>query len=128
MEFDRDYEPDYEPLKALLLEMAQEHAVTTLLEMIVRQLARRPQVALARIWLLHEGDCPCPKKESVCDDNTKCVHLVASEGRSWADKDADWSRLNGNVSRFALGPARAWGTGLGGRTSDLRLTKSEFIR
>jgi len=103
MEFNSDYEPDYEPLKALLLEMAQEHAAATLLEMIVQQLARRPHVALARIWLLQEGDCPCPKKESVCDNNTKCLHLVASEGRSLTDKDADWSRLDGNFSRFALG-------------------------
>lgn len=103
MEFNSDYEPDYEPLKALLLEMAQEHAAARLLEMIVRQLARRPHVALARIWLLQEGDCPCPAKEPVCDDSAKCLHLVASEGRSLTDKDADWSRLDGNFSRFALG-------------------------
>ena len=103
MEFNRDYEPDYEPLKALLLEMAQEHAVATLLKMIVQQLAQRPHVALARIWLLQEGDCPCPAKEPVCDDNSRCLNLVASEGRSLTDRDADWSRLDGNFSRFALG-------------------------
>ncbi len=103
MESDRDYEPDYEPLKTLLLEMAQEHAVATLLDMIVRQLARRPRVALARIWLIQEGDCPCPKKEPVCDDNAKCLHLVASEGHSLTDKDANWSRLDGEFSRFPIG-------------------------
>jgi transcriptional regulator with GAF, ATPase, and Fis domain len=103
MEFDRDYEPDYAPLKTLLLEMAQEHAVAALLDMIVRQLARRPLAALARIWLIQEGDCPCPKKEPVCDDNTECLHLVASEGHSLADKDADWSRLDGEFSRFPIG-------------------------
>ena len=58
MNFDRDYEPEYDSLKTLLLEMSQEHAVAPLLGMIVRQLAHRPHVALARIWLIKEGDCP----------------------------------------------------------------------
>ncbi len=66
-------------------------------------IARRPHVALARIWLIQEGDCPCPFKESVCDDKAKCLHLVASEGRPSADKHADWSRLDGDFSRFPLG-------------------------
>jgi hypothetical protein len=55
MELSHDYEPDYEHLKTLLLEMAQEHNVATLLEKIVRQLASRPHVALARVWLIQEG-------------------------------------------------------------------------
>ncbi len=103
MEFDRDYEPDYEPLKTLLLEMAQEHTVSKLLEMIVRQLTRRPHVALARIWLIQEGGCPCPDKEPGCDDKATCLHLKASEGRPLADKHADWSRLDGDFSRFPMG-------------------------
>ena len=103
MEFDCDYEPDYEPLKTLLLEMAQEHTVSKLLEMIVRQLTRRPHVALARIWLVQEGGCPCPDKEPGCDDKATCLHLKASEGRPLADKHADWSRLDGDFSRFPMG-------------------------
>ena len=103
METDHAHELNYEAYKTLLLEMAQEHAAAALLEMIVRQLTRRPHVALARIWLIKEGDCPCPNKEPTCDDNAKCLHLVASRGRSLADRDADWSRLDGVFSRFALG-------------------------
>ena len=103
MAFSHDYEPDYEHLKTLLLEMAQEHNVATLLEKIVRQLASRPHVALARVWLIQEGDCPCAAKEPTCDDKQKCLHLVASQGRSLADNHADWSRLDGNFSRFAVG-------------------------
>ena len=103
MEFSHDYKPDYEHLKTLLLEMAQEHNVATLLEKIVRQLASRPHVALARVWLIQEGDCPCSAKEPTCDDKQKCLHLVASQGRSLADSHADWSRLDGNFSRFAVG-------------------------
>ena len=103
MEFDRDYEPDYDDLKTLLLEMAQEHAVAPLLDMIVRQLARRPHVALARIWLIQEGDCPCPVHEPTCDDNARCLHLKASQGKPLAEEQADWSRLDGDFSRFPLG-------------------------
>lgn len=103
MEFDPNYVPDYEILKTLLLEMAQEHAVEALLEMIVRQIARQPHIALARVWLLQTGGCPCPAKESVCDENAKCLHLAASRGRPVADKDADWSRLDGELSRIPVG-------------------------
>ena len=103
MEFDRDYEPEYDSLKTLLLEMAQEHAVEPLLGMIVRQLAHRPHVALARIWLIREGGCPCPARETACDDKAPCLHLMASQGRPLADEQADWSRLDGDFSRFPLG-------------------------
>ena len=103
MEFDRNYEPNYDSLKTLLLEMAQEHAVAPLLDMIVRQLARRPHVALARIWLIQDGDCPCPAHERYCDDNARCLHLKASQGKPLVDRQADWSRLDGEFSRFPLG-------------------------
>ncbi|WP_321415788.1 sigma 54-interacting transcriptional regulator [uncultured Desulfobacter sp.] len=98
-----DYAPEYESLKVLLLEMANEHAVASLLKLIVRQLAQRPHVALARIWLVREGGCPCPNKEQICDGNEKCLHLMASQGSSLVDRDADWSRLDGDFSRFPLG-------------------------
>ena len=103
MDFDHAYEPDYNAFKTLLLEMAQEHAVAPLLEMIVRQLASRPHVALARIWLIQEGGCPCPAREPACDEKARCLHLMASRGNPVADKQADWSRLDGDFSRFPMG-------------------------
>lgn len=103
MEPQHNYEPDYEAIKTLLLEMAQEHNVARLLKKIVQQLARRPHIALARIWLIREGDCPCAAREKACDDTVRCLHLMASEGRPTADKQSDWSRLDGDFSRFPLG-------------------------
>ena len=103
MNTNRVCQPDYEELKALLLAMAQEHHVSALLDKIVQQLASRPHVALARIWLIREGDCPCPAAQPDCGDTTQCLHLVASAGRSRAKPGADWSRLDGDFSRFALG-------------------------
>ncbi len=97
------YQPDFDSFKALLLEMAREHAVAPLLNLIVRRLAQRPHVALARIWLIREGDCPCPARESTCDDHKKCLHLMASQGTPLSDPNEDWSRLDGDFSRFPLG-------------------------
>ena len=97
------YTPEYESIKSLLLEMAREHAVAPLLKLIVQQLAQRPHVALARIWLIQEGGCPCPKQDSNCDENDACLHLMASQGSPLAEKNADWSRLDGDFSRFPIG-------------------------
>ena len=103
MKFDPSYEPEYESLKTLLLEMAREHAVAPLLDLIVRRLADRPHVALARLWLIKDGDCPCPAYEPTCDEHKSCLHLMASAGRSLFKGEVDWSRLNGDFSRFPIG-------------------------
>ena len=136
MEFDRNYEPNYDSLKTLLLEMAQEHAVTPLLYMIVRQLTRRPHVALARIWLIQDGDCPCPAHERSCDDNARCLHLKASQGKPLVDRQADWSRLDGEFSRFRVGARKVGWIGATGKAmevNDLRkdsdwIAKPEWAR
>lgn len=103
MKFAPDYKPEFDSIKCLLLDMAQERSVDALLRMIVRKLADRPHVALARIWLIKQGDCPCPDWEKKCSKKTDCLHLVASAGRPMAEKNTDWSRLDGDFSRFPLG-------------------------
>lgn len=90
-------------LRHLLLAMAQERSLSDLLGLITARLAALPEVALARIWLLREGDiCPsCPAAAS-CSNRARCLHLVASAGRPCAEA-ADWSRLDGRFRRFPLG-------------------------
>ena len=56
MQVDGKYKVEFDSLKKLLLEMAQERSVDSLLEMIVRRLAAQPHVALARIWLVETED------------------------------------------------------------------------
>jgi transcriptional regulator with GAF, ATPase, and Fis domain len=73
-------------VQALLLELATEHSVEGTLGRIVRRLAELPAVALARIWLIRDGE----------------LALVASAGRPLA-KRADWSRTDGDFARFPLG-------------------------
>ncbi len=97
------FQSDYESFKRLLQEMARERSVATLLPLIVRRLAERPHVALARVWLVRPGDrCNiCPARPE-CPDQTSCLHLVASAGRS-LHEEGDWSRLDGRNRRVPLG-------------------------
>jgi urea transport system substrate-binding protein len=97
------FESDYQSFKRLFQDMARERSVATLLELIVRRLAERPHVALARIWLVRPGDqcATCPARPE-CPDQTACLHLVASAGRS-LHEEGDWSRLDGRSRRVPLG-------------------------
>lgn len=120
MKIDAEYEPDYASFKTLLLEMAREHSVARLLDLIVRKLAARPHVALARIWLIRDGDCPCPLKDPSCDENGKCLRLAASNGRSLVDGQADWTRLNGDFSRFPIGSRKVGWIAANGKAVEVK--------
>jgi transcriptional regulator with GAF, ATPase, and Fis domain len=91
-------------LKCLLLDIAQQRSINDLLWLIVRRLADRPTVVLARIWLIGPGDiCATCRLKEECPDQTKCLHLVASAGRSGGADKTEWSNINGFFSRFPLG-------------------------
>jgi transcriptional regulator with GAF, ATPase, and Fis domain len=74
-----DYEPEFDSLRDLLLEIAPERSVEHLLRKVVQRLAQRPHALLARLWLLDKGDlcASCPMRPR-CPDQTRCLHLVAS--------------------------------------------------
>ncbi len=101
---DYDSRPDLESVKGLLLDMATERSLDTLLLLVVRRLAARPPIALVRIWLVGPGDicAVCPMRAE-CPDQTACLHLVASAGTPSAESGEDWSRLDGHFRRFPLG-------------------------
>jgi len=94
----------FESVRGLLLDLARERALDPLLDLVVQRLAEHPDVALARIWLIGEGDiCPtCPMRDE-CLQRVPCLHLAASAGRSQTDPEADWSRLDGDFRRFPIG-------------------------
>ncbi len=104
MKLPADYQPEFESLKGLLLEMARERSVNGFLKMIVQRLAERPHGALVRIWLIRPGDicASCPMRAE-CPDQTSCLHLVASAVRPIAETEADWSHIDGDFRRFPLG-------------------------
>ncbi|MGE3315725.1 MAG: sigma 54-interacting transcriptional regulator [Planctomycetaceae bacterium] len=92
--------------KRLLLELAGLHQLEELLPLAVRRLAESSMIALARIWLIlppHPNDCERCRLTNECASRERCLHLVASAGRSIADPGADWGRLEGSFRRFPLG-------------------------
>ncbi len=104
METGSTTQPDFESLKCLLLDIAQQRSLEELLRLIVRRLGERPEVALVRIWLVQPGDiCSSCHMRAECPDQTLCLHLVASAGRPVAEENADWSRLDGGFRRIPLG-------------------------
>lgn len=91
-----------DPLR-LLLDMAQERSLPSLLRLVVDRFAESPRVALARIWLVQKSlDCTGCVMAPECPDRSLCLHLVASAGRSRVD-DRTWDRLDGAFRRFPLG-------------------------
>jgi transcriptional regulator with GAF, ATPase, and Fis domain len=91
-------------LKTLVLDIAQQRSLNDLLWLIVRRLADRPTVVLARIWLIRPGDiCATCRFKNECPDQTECLHLVASAGRSGGADKTEWSNTNGYFARFPLG-------------------------
>jgi len=92
--------------KQLVLDLAGLHQLSELLPMAVRRLAEGPAVALARIWLLQpprSGDCANCRLASECQSRERCLHLVASAGRSLDAARAPWDRLEGDFRRFPMG-------------------------
>jgi transcriptional regulator with GAF, ATPase, and Fis domain len=72
-------------------------------------------VALARIWLVDKGDrCVHCRWRQECPNPSRCLHLVASAGRPYADQ-TDWSRLTGDYQRIPLGVGKIGQIGETGR-------------
>ncbi len=102
-------------LQSLLLEMGQQRALDGVLRVVVDRLAEEEHIALARIWLLRPGDIcsKCPMREE-CPDQTRCLHLVSSAGRSLREDVEPWTRLDGDFRRMPVGArkvGRIAGTG-----------------
>lgn len=93
-----------EDYQSLLIDMPQERTLAGLLNLIVHRLAARPQAALVRMWLMNPADicsvCPLQKE---CPSEEDCLHLVASAGNPINSPGEDWSRLDGEFSRFPVG-------------------------
>lgn len=90
--------------KRLLLDLAQEHSVPSLLSLIVNRLSDGGRVALARIWLAEPttacSDCSTPE---ICRSQTQCLKLVASGGQSAVAPFADWTNTEGAFCRIPFG-------------------------
>jgi len=94
-------------ISALLLEMAQTQSVNILFQTVVRRLNEFPSISLARIWQIKPADiCSECYMAEECHDREKCLHLVASSGRSKIDPSEIWDGISGKHRRFAIGPRK----------------------
>ena len=128
MRLNPDYRPDFESLKQLLLEMAQERSGRSLLKLIVSRLAKRPPLALAQVWLIKPGDeCPsCPAGDS-CSEGEGCLHLAASAGRSVDGQGTEWSQPPDGVSRLPLGEGPVGRIGSSGKPEETPDVTNEYV-
>ena len=64
----------FESVRGLLLELAREQSLDPLLDLVVRRLNEHADVALARIWLVREGDIcsTCPMRDE-CPGKVPCL-------------------------------------------------------
>jgi transcriptional regulator with GAF, ATPase, and Fis domain len=94
---------DLELLQSISLAVSQARTVDSVLKMIVDGLVERAGLALARIWLMGPGDiCATCPMGGECPSRVRCLHLVASAGRSQVDR-TEWKGLQGAFRRIPLG-------------------------
>jgi len=109
-------------LQEIALAVAQAREVSDVLRSIAQGLANEPDIALARIWLIEPGDrCETCALREACPDQTSCLHLVASAGRSIVDPDDEWSSTEGRFARFPLGVRKVGRIGATGAATLLTL-------
>jgi transcriptional regulator with GAF, ATPase, and Fis domain len=116
-----DYKPEFESFRDHLLELAQIRHVDELLVRVVRHLAARPHVNLARIWLIRAGDV-CANCELLprCPTRDRCLHLAASAGVRRVEQRPDWSRVDGEYARIPLGVGKVGRVGASGQAIVVR--------
>jgi transcriptional regulator with GAF, ATPase, and Fis domain len=113
-------------LQSIALAVAEARSVDLVLQRIVDGLAGQPGIALARIWLIAPGDIcssSCPVRAE-CPDQSRCLHLLASAGRSIHVSGEDWTRLTGDFRRI---PLNVWKVGIVGGTGTPMLITDDLV-
>lgn len=124
-------EPLFANPKALLLEMAHQQSVAELLRLIVARIGNSERVALVRIWLVQpKTECEDCLTPDACRLQTKCLRLVASNGRSRVDPSLEWTGIEGEFRRMPLGVRKVGRIALSGEpieAPDLKDPLPEWI-
>lgn len=116
-----------ESLGAIATMVAQQRSVHAVLDAVVNSLVDCSDLALARIWLTRPGDIcgDCQMREE-CPDQTRCLHLVASDARPQnLDSGNEWYRKDGFYRRFPLGIRRIGEIGSTGESLKLSRTADD---
>ncbi len=96
----------------LLLEVAHEQSLESLLRKIVERSLQRPNFAAVQIWLVGKGDlCAKCQQKHACRDQTRCLHLAAGGGIPITDPQGEQLRFDDSSLRVPMG------VGLAGRAA-----------
>ncbi len=88
-------------LPPIILAIAEQRSLSAVLATIIDAVARQPDVALARIWLL-EPDEACPHCRHLALPGEVSLHLRASAGTPRL-AGSDWSRTQGSFHKIPRG-------------------------
>jgi transcriptional regulator with GAF, ATPase, and Fis domain len=95
---------NFEAFQSITKAVAQERSVTTVLKMIVDGLAAQPDIAIVRMLMVGRGDiCGQCAARSLCHDQTRCLHLVATGGHPSRGTAADWDVFVHSYPRVPFG-------------------------
>jgi transcriptional regulator with GAF, ATPase, and Fis domain len=108
----------------------RNNPVNETLQAIILQLMENEEVALARIWLIDQGDiCKTCILRTECPDQERCLHLTASAGRNLKGA-AVWTNTDGRFQRFPIGVRKVGHVAATGESiylDDLGLSRSGWI-
>jgi len=95
---------NFEAFQSITKAVAQERSVTTVLKMIVDGLAAQPDIAIVRMLMVGRGDiCGQCAARSLCHDQTRCLHLVATGGHPSRGTAEDWDVFVHSYPRVPFG-------------------------
>jgi transcriptional regulator with GAF, ATPase, and Fis domain len=99
---DSRYDPNF--ATQLLLDIAHEQSVESLLRKLVRSVMARANLACFQVWLVDKGDlCSvCPQRPN-CPDQTRCLHLAIGGGNSISNSEERVLHCVDHNTRMPLG-------------------------
>src|SRR5208282_2457903 len=88
----------------ILLGIAHEQSLETLLQKLLERVMERPHMVCAQVWLIEKGDlcATCPRRPE-CPDQSRCLHLAAAKAKSIVGPGKGFGRLDPGTAREPLG-------------------------
>lgn len=105
----------------LLLDVAGEHSLDSLLQRLLNRAIEPPNVACVQIWLVEKGDiCSACSRRPDCPDQSKCLHLIVGKGSSLRGHEKEAPRFDQPNARIPLGVGSAGKAAVTGQQTNVR--------
>ena len=99
---DSRFDPNF--AASLLLDIAHEQSLESLMEKLVRAQLRRRAIARVEFWLIEKGDiCSVCPQRAECPDQARCLHLVAGGNNPLEGAAEGQSFFHSSTARIPLG-------------------------